>query len=268
MDPTDEKSMWFKCDLDSRLKLPPDELSYHTQKLLCLLECTTNLDVSLYILSLCFFHRKQLAFNFYEKEKTVAFTLLTKLEDRFINGVVSYRIGYIYSTSSSDSDFPLSNAEMSVQFFRTAFRTLKQQVVTTLSGLELFYIGAIYKDGKGIPQNNEKALKYYELSCNKKFGKALVNIGCMYRDGDGVTLSYEKAVSYYEIATEIKYVPGICHLAYMLEFGFGIKKDTERAYKLYQISAACGENYSIDRCKILGLTYVETKLVDEFMGKL
>lgn len=48
-------------------------------------------ELSLYILSLSFLSKKEKAFILYEEEKENAFTLLNKLEDRFINGVVSYR---------------------------------------------------------------------------------------------------------------------------------------------------------------------------------
>jgi TPR repeat protein len=127
----------------------------------------------------------------------------------------------------------------------------------------------MYKDGKGIPADNNSALKYYELSANHGmlnspfflfdnsfagFGKALINLGCVYRDGDGVPKNYEKAVKYaslflrllclfiflsvrcYQQAANQNYPPGLCHLAYMSEFGYGMKRDAKRAQELVSSS--------------------------------
>lgn len=76
------------------LNLPLLELKILYNKHLILKELLIK-DTSLYILSLCFLHRKKLAFDFYFlEEKDKALRLLESLEDRYINGIVAYRLGY------------------------------------------------------------------------------------------------------------------------------------------------------------------------------
>ena len=65
------------------LKLPLLELKMLYTKHLILKELIIK-DVSLYILSVCFLYRKQLAFDFYYlEEKDKALPLLESLEDRY-----------------------------------------------------------------------------------------------------------------------------------------------------------------------------------------
>lgn len=244
-----DASIWQDCDMNSRLKIPAAELRENYLKHLALCEVTLS-DVSLYIMSIIFFLKKEIAFENYEKlEKNLSLPQLLALPDRFINGIMSYRLGYVYG------DKVLKCVSLSEQYYRNAHALFMERKDGSLSALELFYIGAMYKDGKGIPADNNLALKYYELSANQGFGKALINLGCVYRDGDGVTKNYEKAVRCYQQAANQNYPPGLCHLAYMSEFGYGMKRDTKRAQELYIVSAQKGEKYSIERCKALKLNW-------------
>lgn len=244
--------IWSGCDQNSKLKIPFSELKeLYTRHLL--LKEVILVELSLYILSLSFLSKKEKAFILYEEEKENAFTLLNKLEDRFINGVVSYRLGYCHANCSS---MGVKNLTTSHQFYFNAYQIFKNQKGENPSPLELFYLGAIYKDGKGgAPRSNEEALRYYGLSASHGFGKALVNLGCAYRDGDGVEKSYEKAVMYFEKAAAQNFPAGMCHLAYMMEFGYGTARELYLSNELYKNAAKHGDQYSFERCKVLGLEF-------------
>lgn len=227
----------------SKLNLPLPELKILYTKHLILKELLIE-ELSLYILSLCFLHRKQNAFSIYlncspyshdkEEYKKNAMPLLLSLEDRFINGIVSYRIGYCDNQYS--------------KFFYNAYNIFIKQ--THLSPEELFYMGAIYEYGKGgITKNNEEAIKFYKLSGDSGYSKAYVNLGCCYRDGTtGVIENHEIAVMYFEKAALLNLPSGKAHLAFMTEFGYGTTKNDNFSKELYISAAKDGDRYSIGRC--------------------
>jgi len=214
------------------LKLPLLELKILYTKHLILKELLIK-DVSLYILSVCFLYRKQVAFEIYKTQNFKnALPLLKCLEDRFINGIVAYRIGYC-----DDGD----------KFYTNAYTIFKNK--KDLSPEELFYMGCIYAHGRGcITKNNEKAITFYKLS---SYPKAYVCLGCAYRDGTiGVIQNDETAVMYFEKALNCS--DGKCHLAYMLEFGRGITQNSNRSKELYMSAAKDNDKFAIVRCKNRG----------------
>ncbi len=215
------------------LKLPELKILY--TKHLILKELLIK-DVSLYIFSVCFLYRKQVAFEFYQKQDFKnALPLLESLEDRFINGIVSYRIGYCYDNTS--------------HFYSNAYTIFNNK--KDLLSEELYYMGCIYAYGKGgIAKNNEKAIMLYELA---NYPKAFVYLGCAYRDGTiGVIQNDVTAVMYFEKAVALNCSDGKCHLAYMLEFGHGIVQNSNRSKELYISAAKDNVNYAIVRCKHRG----------------
>lgn len=223
----------------SKLKLPLEELKILYTRHLLLKELFPQ-ELSLLILSLCFIYRKQNAFDIYLKysydqkecEKNVL-PLLQSLEDRFINGIVSYKIGYCGAD----------------KFYYNAYNIFIKQPV--LCPQELFYMGAIYEYGKGgVIKNYQEAFKFYKLSSDEGYIKADINIGCFYRDGSlGITKDYATAITYFEKAAKLGSPGGKCHLAYMLQFGLGIDKNFLLSKELYISSAKDGNIYAIETCK-------------------
>jgi TPR repeat protein len=181
-------------------------------------------DVSLYILFLCFLNRKRLAFNFLEKDK--ALPLLESLEDRYINGVVSYRIGYCGDNND---------------FYYYAYHLFKNK---DLSPEELYYMAVLYDYGRGTIKNTEKAIEYYKLA-GDHYPKAYTHLGCIYRDYH----NDEIAVMYFEKAAALNDPHAQCHIAYILEHGYGIDKNDNRSKELYMSAAKGNNKYAINYCK-------------------
>jgi len=229
----------------SELNLPLSELKVLYTRHLILKELLIN-DLSLYILSLCFLYRKQYVFDLYRRysndKRNVKDVLpfLESLEDRFINGIVSYRIGYcherIYYIHYN-------------KYYNNAYNIFIKQ--KHLSSEELFYMACIYEHGKGgVTINNEKVVEFFKLSGDCGYPKAYINLGCAYRDGTiGIIKDYAIAVMYFEKAVLLDYVGGKSHLAHMLEFGYGTTKDLNRSKELYINAAKDGNLYSINKCK-------------------
>jgi len=204
------------------------------------------IELVMYIAEMIIHVKTETAYQMYidEKYQEGGFELMNSLENRFVNGVVSYRLAYMFKGGKGIEKSP----EKAQYFFRNSFNLL---VNSAYSSLEYFYVGAMYKDGNGIEKDDLQALKYYEIASKLGHAKAQINLGCCYRDGEGVPVNKEKAFYYYQQAADQKNPLGMCHVAYMMEFGYGTRRNETEAIRLYQISAKKGIQYSIDRLKTL-----------------
>lgn len=164
----------------NKLSLPTQEFeNLYTKHLL--LKKLLNNDVSLYILSICFLRRKSIALTLYNHDSLKAWSLLIALEDRFINGVLAYKIGYA------------SNIKYN-EFFYYSYDLLNK---SKLDSEESFYLAMIYDNGYGkTSRDDKKARQLYKLSAKQWNVHAMVNIGHHYR----LLGKYDKAKEYLEKA--------------------------------------------------------------------
>ncbi len=54
-------------------------------------------------------------------------------------------------------------------------------------------LGVMYDTGRGVPQSNEEALKWYRMAAEQGEARALYNLGLMYANGQGVPQDYVQA---------------------------------------------------------------------------
>lgn len=187
-------------------------------------------DVSLYILSLLFQYKKQQAFDVYDNNQIDSLPFLEALEDRYINGIVLYRIALRQNDNNK---------------FKQAFDIFKSQ--KNLSPQELFYMAVIYENGMGVEKNINKAIILYEMSGERGHIKAFHNLGFIYRN----KMQNETAIIYFEKAINIPEAK--CYLAYILEFGYGVTHNKVRAKKLYEEAANDGNEFARLRCRELNI---------------
>jgi hypothetical protein len=55
----------------------------------------------------------------------------------------------------------------------------------------------MYLDGKGVPQNDTKAVEWYQKAADQGFASAQYNLGWMYENGRGVPQTKLKAMEWY-----------------------------------------------------------------------
>lgn len=115
----------------------------------------------------------------------------------------------------------------------------------------LFWYGEIYYD----EEQYEDALKKFQRAAvdgNEFQNKAEDRIGDLYHDGRGVEQNFDKAVEWYEKAAEHGNVDSMCSLAVMYITGDEVEKDERRA--LYWMLEAAN-NGSISAMENLGKMY-------------
>ena len=110
--------------------------------------------------------------------------------------------------------------------------SLLSQAAESDRSIIYFRIGLIYKNEI---QDYEKAFYYFSKSVEKdQFIFSLFNLAQLYRKGRGVQQDYEKAISLYMAAAKKGYDPALYQVAVMYEEGIGFEKDINEAKLLYK----------------------------------
>uniref|UniRef100_A0A914XBB7 Uncharacterized protein n=1 Tax=Plectus sambesii TaxID=2011161 RepID=A0A914XBB7_9BILA len=98
-------------------------------------------------------------------------------------------------------------------------------------------LGVMYFEGKGVNQSDKEAAKWYRKAAEQGYTKAQTNLGDMYQDGLGVPQSDEEAVKWYKKAVEQGDAIGQNSLGVMYQFGAGVPQSDEEAAKWFRKSA-------------------------------
>ena len=82
-----------------------------------------------------------------------------------------------------------------------------------------FNLGFMYATGRGIPQNDTEAVRWYRRSAIQSFALAQAGLGHMYFSGRGVPQNDDEAARWYRRAAEQDYVAGRNNLEEMYAEG-------------------------------------------------
>ncbi len=108
-----------------------------------------------------------------------------------------------------------------------------------------FFLGVMYKEGKGVTQNYETAVKWYRLAAEQGFADAQNNLGFMYGNGKGVPQDYETAAKWYRLSAEQGYAPSQTLLSEMYFEGEGVTRDYTLAHMWLNLAASQGNEGAI-----------------------
>jgi TPR repeat protein/membrane associated rhomboid family serine protease len=120
-------------------------------------------------------------------------------------------------------------------------------------------LGVEYNDGKELPQDFAKAMKYYLRAAGGGNADAMNNIGVLYLNGTGVTKDDRQAVAWYQKAADKGLPLAMRNLAGMYEDGVGVTKDYQQALAWYQKAANAGD---ADAMNNVGYFYEQGRGVD------
>lgn len=63
-----------------------------------------------------------------------------------------------------------------------------------------FNMGVLYDEGKGVAEDNAKAIDWYRKAADQGFAQAQVNLGIMYEQGEGAPADPARAYFWYALA--------------------------------------------------------------------
>ncbi len=87
------------------------------------------------------------------------------------------------------------SAVVSGQDFEETKRLAEQGLAFAQSNL-----GFMYDNGRGVPQNDAEAVRWYRLSAEQGHARAQFNLGLMYANGEGVPQNNLRAYVWFSVA--------------------------------------------------------------------
>ena len=130
-------------------------------------------------------------------------------------------------------------------------------------------LGSCYEHGRGVPKDQNEAVRWYTKAAEQGHGEAQNNLGDCYDRGIGVEASPQKAVHWYGKSAETGFPWGMCNLASCYAEGYGIEKKPEHAFEWYVKAAEMGYplgQYSVGVCYFhaIGVEKDPIKAIDWF----
>ena len=102
-------------------------------------------------------------------------------------------------------------------------------------------LGAMYAGGRGVPQNNAEAGKWYRLAAEQEYALAHATLEGMYVKGRGVPENDVEAVKWYRLAAEQGEVSAQFALGVMYLEGSGVPESLVHAFAWWDLAAAQGD---------------------------
>ena len=86
-----------------------------------------------------------------------------------------------------------------------------------------------YANGRGVPEDDAKAVYWYRKAAEQGIAKAQSNLGLMYDNGEGVSEDDAKAVYWYRKSAERGHAKAQYNLGLMYDNGYGVSEDDAKA---------------------------------------
>jgi uncharacterized protein len=115
-----------------------------------------------------------------------------------------------------------------------------------------FELGRAYEDGKGVEQNDEKAVEWLRKSADQGNAPAENAMGVMYALGRGVQRDKEEAVRWYKKAAKQGLPEGIYNVAISYYNGEGVEENTALAYTWMMVAQRKGDPQAAEAMKHIG----------------
>jgi len=105
-----------------------------------------------------------------------------------------------------------------------------------------FFLGEMYAECRGVPYDHQEAVNWYRLSAEQGNADAQYNLGLMYYVGHpGVLKDNQEAVKWYRLSADQGHTVAQYNLGWMYAIGSGVPRDVVRAYAWLNVSAAAGD---------------------------
>jgi len=105
-----------------------------------------------------------------------------------------------------------------------------------------FNLGVMYANGRGVPEDDREAVKWYTLAAEQGYVPAQTNLGWMYSNGRGVPEDDREAVKWYTLAAEQGNQYAQNNLGVLYDRGHGVPEDDVYAYMWFNIASSLGHD--------------------------
>ena len=101
-------------------------------------------------------------------------------------------------------------------------------------------LGFMYDNGRGVPENDAEAVKWFKKAAAQGRADAQYNLGVMYDNGSGVPENDAEAVKWYRKAADQGLAAAQSNLGYMYYSGDGVPENNIRAYLWWSMAKTQG----------------------------
>jgi TPR repeat protein len=115
-----------------------------------------------------------------------------------------------------------------------------------------FEVGRAYEAGKGVQQDDERAVEWFRKSADQGNAQAQNSLGVMYALGRGVKRDKEEAVRWYKKAARQGSAEGIYNVAISYYNGEGVGEDVVAAYAWMMVAQRKGDPQAGEALKHIG----------------
>ena len=112
-------------------------------------------------------------------------------------------------------------------------------------------LGFMYENGKGVPEDDKEAVKWYARAAEQGLAKAQSNLGNRYYNGEGVPQDYKEAVKWYTKSAEQGYADAQLNLGIMYLKGDEVIQDYVTAYAWLKANGSANGAKGMDLAKKL-----------------
>ena len=165
-----------------------------------------------------------------------------------------FNLGIMYANGRG---VPENDAE-AVKWYRKAadgvsYRRLSSRISRSSQGYvkAQYNLGFMYANGRGVPENDAEAVKWYRKAADQGYAKAQYNLGLMYDNGRGVSKNDAEAVKWYKKAAEQGYADAQSDLGFMYVYGDGVPESHIKAYVWWSMAKANGSEKAKGNIEIL-----------------
>ena len=102
-------------------------------------------------------------------------------------------------------------------------------------------LGAMYANGRGVPQHYAEAVRWYRKAAERGHVNAQTNLGLMYAEGRGVPQDYLAALRWWRKAAEKGFADAQYNLGAMYANGLGVQRDFVQTHMWWTLAAAQGQ---------------------------
>lgn len=123
----------------------------------------------------------------------------------------------------------------------------------------MYNLGVLYDFGRGFPEDNEEAVRWYKMSAEHDYTQAQTNLGLMYRTGEGVPKDFKKGAEYYLLAAEQGDPNGQRQYGYVLLIGEGVRRNRVEALKWFMLAMDQGDKRTRDAIRDNGWFWIKSE---------
>lgn len=99
------------------------------------------------------------------------------------------------------------------------------------------YLGMMYDNGYGVPQDREQAFYWYQRAADRGYAQAQYHVGFMYNHGFGTHRSQSEALKWYRLAADQGDVRAQYNLGKLYAHGLVVDRDLVTAHMWFEIAS-------------------------------